>query len=219
MKPMLTAVWAAAGLYLAPFTFSADAAVEGTVKLPPRAAAPGPNARYKNVSAKSVAAPAPPLAVVYLDGKFEVPVVTNPPQLYQIVQKGFQFNPSLLAVPKGARVEFPNHDGEYHNVLSYSKAKEFDLGRFLSGEQPPAVVFDKAGVVELNCEIHEHMRAYILVLETPYFTTTDTEGRFRLEHLPAGHFTLKAWIGPRTAWKQPVDLVEGQRLSVAFPPP
>ena len=51
---------------------------------------------------------------------------------------------------------------------------------------PPSVVFDKAGLVTLRCDIHEHMRGLILVLETPYFAITDAQGHFRLTNLPAG---------------------------------
>ena len=59
-------------------------------------------------------------------------------------------------------------------------------------------MFDKAGLVTLRSDIHEHMRALVLVLDTPHFTTTDPEGRFRLAGLPAGRFKLKAWINSKT---------------------
>jgi hypothetical protein len=51
--------------------------------------------------------------------------------------------------------------------------------------------------VTLRCDIHEQMRALILVLETPYFTISDVDGHYRLTNLPAGHFTLKAWVSSR----------------------
>jgi hypothetical protein len=60
------------------------------------------------------------------------------------------------------------------------------------------------------------MRATILVLDTPYFTKTDTNGNFRLEHLPAGKFTLKAWLDEKTQRERAVDLSEGATLRVDF---
>ena len=69
----------------------------------------------------------------------------------------------------------------------------------------------------LRCDIHEHMRGLILVLNTPYFVMTNTAGRFRLDKLPAGHYTLKAWIDSRTIREKPVDLKDAQTLHVDLP--
>jgi hypothetical protein len=61
------------------------------------------------------------------------------------------------------------------------------------------------------------MRGLILVLNTPYFVVTDPSGRFRLSGLPAGHYTLKAWVDSSTTREKPVDLKNGQTLAVDFP--
>lgn len=81
----------------------------------------------------------------------------------------------------------------------------------------PAQVFDVAGLVTLRCDIHEHMRALILVLDTPHFVVTDAEGRFRLTGFSPGRYTLKAWVDSKTTHAQPVDLAEGVTLRVDFP--
>jgi hypothetical protein len=78
-------------------------------------------------------------------------------------------------------------------------------------------MFDKPGLVTLRCDIHEHMRGLILVLNTPYFVMTDAAGRFRLDKLPAGRHTLKAWIDSRTTREKPIELKEGQTLHVDLP--
>jgi len=57
----------------------------------------------------------------------------------------------------------------------------------------------------------------ILVLNTPYFAMTDTNGQFRLDGLPAGRYTLKAWVDSRTTREKPVELKSGQTLHVDFP--
>ena len=46
---------------------------------------------------------------------------------------------------------------------------------------------------------------------------TDPEGHFRLGGLPAGRYTLKAWIDSRTTREKPVELKNGQTLHVDFP--
>jgi hypothetical protein len=95
--------------------------------------------------------------------------------------------------------------------------KRFDLGRYRKDEKPTTIVFDKPGAVTIHCEIHERMRGTILVLETPYFQKTDTAGRYRLEHLPAGSYMLKAWVAGDDIRQHAVELKTGMTLHVDFP--
>ena len=203
------------------FSALAQAIIEGNVSLARGAAETAPPSRYVNVSPGEVGPPSPPVAVVYLEGKFpDAPdATTNAPVSAQIVQERFQFLPAVLPVRTGTTVEFPNRDDAYHNVFSYSKTKRFDLGRYRKDEKPAAVTFDKPGVVKLFCEVHEHMRGTILVLDTPHFTLTDTNGNFRLEHLPAGNFTLKVWLNEKTELTRAVELKEGAALRADFTNP
>ncbi|MEN9575568.1 MAG: hypothetical protein RL514_3423 [Verrucomicrobiota bacterium] len=201
-----------------PAAAQSTAAVEGTVTLTPPLAPAKLNPRY-SAPAGALLAPEPPTAIVFLEGAplpADAPAATN---AVQVIQQGMQFGPGLLAVRKGTRVEFPNRDDFYHNVFSYSKAKRFDLGRFLKNEQPAAITFDHPGVVKLYCEIHEHMRGTVLVLDTPYFAKTSTNGTYRLTGLPAGQFKLKAWVDDKLTHEQPVDLKPGVTTRVNFPGP
>src|SRR5437870_4115154 len=200
---------------LLPILVFAEASVEGRVELPKSHSAPVMAKRYEIVTSGGVLATQPPLAVVYLDGSF--PKRTAPPTK-QVAQKDLAFLPSLLPVQIGTRVEFTNCDDTYHSIFSYSPAKRFDLGRYRPDERPiPSEVFDAPGLVTLRCDIHEHMRGLILVLNTPYFVTTDTDGRFRLSGLPSGHYTLKAWIDSKTTRERPVELKSGETLHIDLP--
>jgi plastocyanin len=199
----------------APEPAGRPAAIEGTVKLPETKSAPVNIQRYKVVSKGGAVAMSPAMAVVYLEGSF--PKAATPP-VKQMVQEDLTFKPALLAVQTGTTVEFPNHDDTYHNVFSFSKPKRFDLGRYLPTEKPvPSQIFDKPGLVQLRCDIHEHMWAVILVLDTPYFTTTDAAGRFKLPAVPPGKFTLKAWLSSEKTAELPVDLKAGNTLKADFP--
>jgi plastocyanin len=196
-------------------TSGQQASIEGRVKLPASENAPVKIQRYTVVSRGGSVAMSPPLAVVYLEGTFGKPPA---PAKVQMVQKDFAFVPGLLPVQTGTIVEFPNEDDTYHNVFSYSKAKRFDLGRYLPSERPvPSQVFDKAGLIQLHCDIHEHMRAVILVLDTPHFAKTDPYGNFRLRGLPAGKFRLKAWLSSTRTLEMPVELKAGTTLKAVFP--
>lgn len=193
----------------------AQASVEGHVELPKSRNAPVMNKRYEVVTRGGAIATSPPIGVVYLEGAF--PKSGTAP-LKQMNQKDLTFVPLLLPVQVGTRVEFPNLDDTYHNIFSYSPAKRFDLGRYRPEERPiPSQVFDSPGLVTLRCDIHEHMRGLILVLETPYFVKTEPDGRFRLNGLPAGSFKLKVWLDSRTTLERPVELKAGATARVDFP--
>ena len=208
-------LWCNAVFSIMPVALLASAVVEGRVELPKSHTAPVQAKRYEIVTKGGVLSTQPPLAVVYLDGAFPQPA-SLPTK--QVAQKDLTFVPALLPVPVGTKVEFPSFDDTYHNIFSYSPAKRFDLGRYRPDERPiPVQVFDKPGLVTLRCDIHEHMRGLILVLNTPYFVMTNTDGHFRLSGLPAGHYTLKAWIDSRTTREKPVELKNGQTLHVDFP--
>lgn len=196
-------------------TLPAQSVVEGTVELPKSKTAPVVAKRYDVVTKGGVVATNPPLAVVYLEGAFPKPAKLP---TRQVEQKNLAFNPILLPIQVGTRVEFPNLNDTYHNIFSYSPAKRFDLGRYRPEERPiPSQVFETPGLVTLRCDIHDHMRGLILVLDTPYFTVTEPSGKFRLAGLPAGHYVLKAWVSSSSTLQAPVDLKSGVTTKVSLP--
>lgn len=203
-------------LFLCTHWANAETSIEGKVALPRPEPITAPPPRYAG-QVGEIAPPDPPRAVVYLEGQFPLKVAHTPAVTNQVLQLGMQFHPALLPVRVGSPVAFPNGDDFYHNVFSYSKPKRFDLGRYRKDDRPaPVVVFDKPGVVKLYCEIHQHMRGVILVLDTPYFTRTDTNGVYELHDLPAGNFLLKAWIDEKHVYEKPVSLEPGRREHIDF---
>jgi plastocyanin len=130
--------------------------------------------------------------VVYLEGP-NTHVLARPvagkPQLKQINQA---FEPHVLGVPVGTTVDFPNGDLVYHNVFSYSKTKKFDLGYYGKGKSKQ-VTFDKPGVVQVFCDIHSTMSAYVLVVDSPFVTQPDDSGAYSFPDLPNGTYTLRVW--------------------------
>jgi plastocyanin len=123
-------------------------------------------------------------------------------------QRNQAFVPYVLAIRAGTAVDFPNRDRTYHNVFSFSKAKRFDLGRYAGGLSK-AVSFDEPGVVRVFCEIHSHMSAFILVFAHRYFATTDAEGRYRIDDVPPGTYTLVAWNDGEARETRTVRVPEG----------
>lgn len=209
----LLSLFYVAGLW--PQAVFSQAAIEGHVELPKTHFAPVMNKRYEVVTTGGVLSTNPPLAVVYLEGDFPKPAALP---IKQMSQKDLAFNPGLLPVQIGTKVEFPNFDDTYHDVFSFSPAKRFDLGRYRPDVKPvPSQTFDRAGLVTLRCDVHEHMRALILVLDTPHFVITDDKGNFHLGDLPTGHYTLKVWVDSRTTLERVVDIPKSGTLQAGFP--
>jgi plastocyanin len=107
-------------------------------------------------------------------------------------QRDEQFAPHILPVYRGATVDFPNDDDVFHNVFSLSSAKTFDLGRFPKGSSK-SDVFDKSGTVQVFCHIHSDMSAIVLVLDNPYFAVPTDAGKYVIEGVPPGDYTVVGW--------------------------
>jgi len=110
----------------------------------------------------------------------------------QLAQEGQAFVPRVLAVAVGGKVDFPNHDPIYHNVFSLSPARRFDLGKYPKGSSRQ-VVFPRAGLINVYCDIHTDMEAFILVVPNHAFTRPSTSGEYALPELPAGRYVVHAW--------------------------
>jgi plastocyanin len=125
-------------------------------------------------------------------------------------QRNERFEPHVLAIVAGTWVDFPNEDRTYHNVFSLSKVKEFNLGRYAAGRSK-AVRFERPGIVRVFCDIHSHMSAFILVFAHRYFAVTDDEGRYRLDGVPPGTYTLTVWneMLRGEAPRRPITIGEG----------
>jgi plastocyanin len=102
------------------------------------------------------------------------------------------FVPTVLPVMVGSAVHFPNHDQIHHHVYSFSRTKNFELPLY-KGEATSPVLFDKAGVVKIGCNIHDWMAAVILVVPTSFYAVTNEAGEFTVSGLPSGTLPLAAW--------------------------
>lgn len=137
-----------------------------------------------------------------------------------VAQEGMEFKPYVTVIHPGARVTFPNRDNVDHHVKSFSAAKPFEIKIFSSGTPAP-VLFDKPGIVALNCLIHDWMRAYILVLDTPYFAKVDNAGTAVLDNVPPGRYTAYAWHPDLGTFLPPlqasVEVTADTKLRFDFP--
>jgi plastocyanin len=171
--------------------FQQAGVIDGVLRTPPR-----PQRRTVNRygAAPSVARVQAIPPVVFLVGR--VGPAPEPATDAVMAQQDTAFVPSLLVVPAGTNVRFPNHDPFFHNVFSYSVGGRFDLGRYPMDESK-AVTFDSPGIVKVYCEVHESMRAAIVVVENGFWAEPGEDGGFRFEGVPPGTYTLVAWQADR----------------------
>jgi hypothetical protein len=126
-----------------------------------------------------------------------------------MAQSKKQYVPHVLAIPVGSQVNFPNRDVFFHNVFSLSPVKTFDLGVF-NTNMSRDVTFDKAGVVQVLCNLHALMAGWIVVVDEPHFAVTDEDGRFSLRDLLPGRYRLRVWNErSRRGLEREIDLAAG----------
>jgi len=129
-------------------------------------------------------------AVVWL----ETPNAPRAPQAARVVldQRNLMFSPHVLAIRVGTVVDFPNNDRVFHNVFSFRDGKRFDLGMYPIGTMQK-VTFGQPGLSRIFCNIHPQMAAYVMAIDSPYFSTTDQSGAFTIADVPAERYTYRAW--------------------------
>ncbi len=150
--------------------------------------------------------------VVYFtpDRRTPAPPLAQPAEVVTVRK---EFSPRVSVVPQGSMVRFPNQDPILHNVFSVSGNNRFDLGLYGRGQAESATL-RHPGVVRVFCNVHHSMVAYVLVLDTPFFTTPDPQGSFVLRDLPVGKGTLTVWHERSEPATQTLEVPSTQPLVV-----
>ena len=139
--------------------------------------------------------------------------VTPPAEPVEMDQQGMEFVPHVLPVVKGTTVRFLNGDPVRHNV--FSPEGDYNLGNWRRGETRDHT-FDESGVFTQLCRRHDAMEAFVVVLDTPYFSTTDPAGAFEITNVPPGDYTLVAWSETLGTTEQAVTVETGNPVAVSL---
>ena len=133
-------------------------------------------------------------SVIWVDDPSAKPEVPSKP--FVIDQKGLLFIPHVLVVPVGATVDFLNSDSVAHNVfwtgISGNKKLGHNLGTWPKGEKR-TFKFDNPGVVPLLCNVHPEMSAFVVVVSSSHYATTDANGEYTIENVPDGAHNVTVW--------------------------
>jgi plastocyanin len=131
-------------------------------------------------------------AVVYAEPVATPAAVSHEVAYAKIDQVNKEFVPLVTVVRTGTEVSFPNSDNFRHSIYSFSQPKAFTT-KLYSGKQAPPVRFDKPGLVVLGCNIHDMMAAWVVIVDTPYFTKTAAGGTGLLKGLEPGDYKVSVW--------------------------
>jgi plastocyanin len=105
------------------------------------------------------------------------------------------FVPHVSAVMVGAKVRIRNSDPILHSTHGFlDRLTVFNIALPTKDQSVDITQrFKKPGVVEVVCDAHTHMRAWIVVREHPYFAVSDDKGQFRIDEIPPGRYRVTAW--------------------------
>jgi len=133
-------------------------------------------------------------ALVYIKDGLGERVFAVPPTPVVLDQKGCVFLPRILGAQTGQDIKMLNSDPLAHNVHGLPKNSpswNFSLG--VKGASRTMAVAKPEAMIEIKCDIHPWMRAYVGVFDHPYFMLSNDEGRFTLKDVPPGEYTIEAW--------------------------
>ncbi|MBI2090385.1 MAG: hypothetical protein HYT78_16865 [Deltaproteobacteria bacterium] len=138
------------------------------------------------------------------------------PQKVTLDQNGCEYKPHVLAFSAGSTVEVLNPDGILHNVHSYSKANSpFNMAQ-PKFKKTLTVKIEKPEVINVKCDVHGWMNAWLFAAENPYFGVTDNSGSFKLADVPAGTYTLEVWHETLGKQTQKVTVKPKEEVKVTF---
>ncbi len=115
----------------------------------------------------------------------------TPARVALVNQHGLQFEPRVQVIRVGQTVRFTNQDAETHNVHILTPG--FPFNRSMAPNVPADYVPGKPGLIRLVCDIHSHMRGYVVVTVSPWAKVCKAGGGFAFADVPAGRYVLNAW--------------------------
>lgn len=133
-------------------------------------------------------------AVIKIEGPFAEKSSAAQSQSFSIDQVNCEFVPHALLLPKGATLSVLNSEPILHNVRAFDEKAQmlFNDAMPVKG-QVLKKEFKVPGKIPLRCGVHKWMHALIIVQEHPYYALSDENGKFKIQDIPDGNYTLTVW--------------------------
>lgn len=142
-------------------------------------------------------------------------VVTVPPQVASLTQKGCQYLPHVVVVDAGQHMKVVNSDQTLHNIHPQpTKNPEWNKSQPQGAAAFDVIWANEEIAVPVKCNIHPWMHGYVAVVKGPYALTDDT-GSYNLQ-VPPGTYTLTAWQETYGSQTQNVTVAAGKPATANF---
>jgi len=144
-------------------------------------------------------------------------VFAVPTEAIAIDQKACMFVPRIIGTQVGQPLKFLNSDAMAHNVHGFAqKAKAWNISLSVKGTSRSVKVDASESMIEVKCDIHPWMRAYLGVFDHPYFVLSGADGSFTLKNVPPGEYTIEAWHERFGTRSQKVTVGERKTKAIEF---
>ena len=112
---------------------------------------------------------------------------------YKLDQKKCRYEPHVIAVPLDSELKIHTSDPINHNIHTYSFENDPINIMFLPGQDAYSQEMEEAEIIKVECDLHNWMRAWIIVTPNAYSTVSDSDGSFEIPDVPPGKYELTAW--------------------------
>lgn len=127
-------------------------------------------------------------------------------------QIGCHYTPKVFGIQTNQPLEILNSDDTLHNVHALpANSQQFNLGMPIKGMKLKKTFAKPEVMVKVKCEVHPWMRAYIGVVDNPFYGTTADEGSVQLKDLPPGDYVIEAWHEKYGAQTQKVTVTDADQ--------
>lgn len=154
---------------------------------------------------------------VYLKTGLEGKRFATPTEPVTIDQKGCWFHPRVMGIQTGQTFQVTNSDPVTHNIHPQPE-KNRDWNQSQSPEDLPLRRKFVAPeiMIPVKCNVHKWMRAWVGVVDHPYFAVTGADGSFSIRNVPPGTYTVAVWQEKLGTGEQPVTLAASGTSELTF---
>jgi len=140
-----------------------------------------------------------------------------PTDTAQIDQHNCRYHPHVFGMRVGQPLTILNSDPTLHNIHAVPKTnQEFNTGQPIQGMKTMHTFTAKEVMVPFKCDVHGWMNAYVGVLDHPYFSVSDKDGKFDIKNLPPGTYTIEAWHEKLGTMTQSVTIGAKDTKEISF---
>ena len=131
----------------------------------------------------------------------------------KLVNEHCMFSPRAQGAMVGEKITISSDDPILHNTHPQSaetNATIYNIALPFKGFSVTKPLPANPELIKVKCDAHEWMHAWIMEIDNPYYTTTDSAGRFTLKDVPPGNYTLQVWHEAAGEKSEPVVVTAGK---------